>query len=73
MGGGGRARRAAKPESWWVVVESSTADGVGGTMELGEALRAFAVIVGVGGGEGGGKVASWQLSCGTLVVWAVGG
>ena len=29
----------------WVVVDISTADGVGGAAELEEALRAFAVVV----------------------------
>ena len=38
-----------------------------------EALRPFAVIVGVDGAdEGDDEVVSWQLSCGTWVVRAVG-
>ena len=41
-----RARRAAEPESWWAVLDSSTKDhGVGGAVELGEALEAFAMSV----------------------------
>ena len=34
-------------------MDSGTEDGVGGAAELGEALRAFAVAVGVGGAGGG--------------------
>ena len=41
----GRAKRAAEPEPWWAVIDSSTKDGVGGAVELEEALRAFAVTV----------------------------
>jgi hypothetical protein len=49
--GGGKARRAVGPEPWWAVVDSSTVNGVSGAMELGEALRAFVVTVGVDGAE----------------------
>ena len=44
-----RARRAAEPEPWWAVLNSSTEDGVGGAVELGEALEAFAMSVEVAG------------------------
>ena len=49
-------------------MDSSTKDGVGGAAELEEALRAFAVAVGVDGAEGGGQLAvSWQMSSGNWI------
>ena len=45
----GRARSAAEPEPWWEVIDSSTEDGVGGEVELGEALEAVAMSVEVAG------------------------
>ena len=72
---GGRAWRAAEPEPSWAVVGSSTADGVGGAVELEEALRAFVAAVEVDGAEGDGQLVtklgnmggeeSWRLSLGS--------
>ena len=33
-----RTRRAAEPEPWWAVLDSSTEEGVGGAVKMGEAL-----------------------------------
>ena len=44
-----RARRDAEPEPWWAVLDSSTKEGVGGAVELGKALEAFAMSVEVAG------------------------
>ena len=48
---------AADAESWWVVVDSSTAEGVGRAMELDVALQAFAAAVEVDGALGDGQLA----------------
>ena len=44
-------------ESQWVVVDSSTVEGAGSTVELGMALRAFAANVEVDGALGDGQLA----------------
>ena len=48
---------AAAAESWWVVVDSSTVEGVGRAVELDVALQAFAATVGVDGALGDGQLA----------------
>ena len=47
---------AAADEPWWVVVDNSTMEGVGRTVELDTALQAFAATVEVGGAVGGGQL-----------------
>jgi len=44
-----RARRAPEPEPWWAALDNSTTEGVGGAVELGKALEAFAMSVEVAG------------------------
>ena len=59
MGDAGRARKAAEPEPWWAVIDSSTEDSVGGAVDLEEALQAFAMSVEVDGLEGGWPTGCW--------------
>ena len=46
----------AEPEPWWTILDSSTEEGVGGAVELGEALEAFAMSVEVAGLRGDGQL-----------------
>ena len=79
-----RARRAAEPEPWWAVLDSSTEEGVDGAVELEEALKAVSMSVEVAGLRGddqlqltelgdasGGK--GWRLSLVRLVENSKGG
>ena len=50
---------------WWVVVDSSTVEGVGRAVGLEVVLQAFVATVGVGGALGGGQMAM-QLGSGDL-------
>ena len=48
---------ATAAESWWVVVDSSTVEGVGRAVELDVALQAFVATVEVDGAWGDGQLA----------------